>query len=412
MSCLSVSLTSFKVKPDTISKYDVAWCIFRDVALFCWHAVLLYFAVSADPSQKQSIQDSNIVGWLIIDNLVTLVRLALHPLQYIANQRMPMATLDFTWVDYFTPHFSICKMQLYQLLEFMTYFNWIFGAWIIRPSEVGSFVVQATYLEILIPLIVYAAFAFIYISAYFINRISDGYCLPGLQFKYHGFPYCPEIGFDITRWRREGESIADFRVRARREYNAMNILVTQQPVNAFPMTTVDLKLTEEELNELKIVVYQKKNLQSVSKLTLVEQPNNLQSVSRMTLQEPMDTLPEETVLQADKVDVDTEEINENEKSTDETCAMCLEDYEDNDQLRELYCGHRYHSACIDVYLLNQKRICPVCNADAVGRPVTIVQVTPEREIPDELDTHIRRLNSNPNLRFEAHIGETYSRFDE
>ncbi|KAJ3257542.1 hypothetical protein HK103_004451 [Boothiomyces macroporosus] len=407
MSCLTVSLSSFKVKPDTISKYDVAWCIFRDIGLFSWHTVLLYFAVTADSSEKQSIQASNIVGWLVIDNLITLVRLSLHPLQYIANQRMTSASIDFTWVDYFTPHFAICKMQLYQLLEFMTYFNWIFGAWIIRPSDVGTFVVEATYLEILIPLIVYAAFAFIYISAYFLNRISEGYCLPGLQFKYHGFPYCPEIGFDITRWRREGESVADYRVRARREYNAMNILVTQQPVNAFPMTTVDMKLTQEELDELKIVVYQKKNLQSVSKLTLVDDtPSNLQSVSRITLQEKLETVQEGTVLQVDK-EVEPEE---NEKSTDETCAMCLEDYEDNDQLRELYCGHRYHSSCIDVYLLNQKRICPVCNADALGRPVTIVQVGVEREMSPEMEANLRRMNSNPILRYEPH--GSFSRYDD
>ncbi|KAJ3270168.1 hypothetical protein HDV01_000503 [Terramyces sp. JEL0728] len=410
MSCLTVSLSSFKVKPDTITKYDVAWCTFRDIALLSWHTVLLVLAFTAPATQKQQIQDSNIIGWLIIDNLITLVRLSLHPLQYLANQRRSIANLDFTWVDYFTPHFAVCRMQLYQLLEFMTYFNWIFGAWIIRPNDVGIFIVQATYLEILIPLIVYAAFAFIYLSAYFLNRISEGYCLPGLQFRYNGFPYCPEIGFDITRWRREGESVADYRIRARREYNAMNILVTQQPINTFPMTVVDTKLSEDELNELKIVVYQKKNLQSVSKLTLVEEPKHpLQSESNMTLVQ--ESVPEETVLTVDKDPKLPDEPEENEKSTDETCAMCLEDYEANDQLRELYCGHRYHSACIDVYLLNQKRLCPVCNADAVGRPATIVQVGVDRDIPISVEAPFRRMGSNRSLRFEPN-GIHFSRFDD
>lgn len=57
------------------------------------------------------------------------------------------------------------------------------------------------------------------------------------------------------------------------------------------------------------------------------------------------------------------------KTTDDTCALCLEDYEDGDELRELKCEHRYHSECIDEWL-SQKRTCPVCNSDALlGKPV-------------------------------------------
>lgn len=52
------------------------------------------------------------------------------------------------------------------------------------------------------------------------------------------------------------------------------------------------------------------------------------------------------------------------KTTDDTCALCLEDYEDGEELRELKCEHRYHSECIDEWL-SHKRSCPVCNADAL-----------------------------------------------
>ncbi len=42
-----------------------------------------------------------------------------------------------------------------------------------------------------------------------------------------------------------------------------------------------------------------------------------------------------------------------------SCIICMEDYELQDEIRKLGCGHFYHHACIDTWL-ERSRICPYC----------------------------------------------------
>ena len=45
---------------------------------------------------------------------------------------------------------------------------------------------------------------------------------------------------------------------------------------------------------------------------------------------------------------------------EETCAICLCEYNDGDLLRCLPCGHEYHQECIDKWLLEMSSVCPYC----------------------------------------------------
>lgn len=58
-----------------------------------------------------------------------------------------------------------------------------------------------------------------------------------------------------------------------------------------------------------------------------------------------------------------------DSSTGETCSICLADYEADEDLCRLPCGHDFHDQCISIWIENHSK-CPLCNLD-LNKPVAL-----------------------------------------
>lgn len=69
-------------------------------------------------------------------------------------------------------------------------------------------------------------------------------------------------------------------------------------------------------------------------------------------------------------------------SPGDSCAICLDLIEDDDDVRGLTCGHAFHASCVDPWLTSRRACCPLCKADYYvpkPRPEGAAEATPENE---------------------------------
>ncbi|EEB10883.1 sperizin, RING finger protein, putative [Pediculus humanus corporis] len=90
----------------------------------------------------------------------------------------------------------------------------------------------------------------------------------------------------------------------------------------------------------------------------------------------------------------------------EICAICLEEYVENDKLRVLPCSHAYHSKCIDPWLTKKRRVCPVCKRKVFASGETVADFDSETE--DETTPLVRNTgNGTTNAGTFAHTGSDF-----
>lgn len=76
----------------------------------------------------------------------------------------------------------------------------------------------------------------------------------------------------------------------------------------------------------------------------------------------------------------------------DSCAICIDTLEDDDDIRGLTCGHAFHAGCLDPWLTSRRACCPLCKADYyTPKP------RPEGEQIDLTDRAARRREARMNM---------------
>ncbi|CAG8455716.1 11686_t:CDS:2 [Acaulospora morrowiae] len=104
----------------------------------------------------------------------------------------------------------------------------------------------------------------------------------------------------------------------------------------------------------------------------------------------------------------------NDEHVTDACAICLEEYEHGETLRQLpLCSHSYHKECIDRWLTTKSSHCPLCKQDST--PPEVAKKREKRfkqnmEVQSRLDTIYNTSNDRGSSRDGDDAGTGSSKF--
>ena len=111
-------------------------------------------------------------------------------------------------------------------------------------------------------------------------------------------------------------------------------------------------------------------------------------------------IPHQIVITIPTREVVQEDIGEDKNCT---CAICLDDFEAGGQVRHLPCNHEFHLGCIDPWLMNHNRLCPVCKMD-IERGIELRRLEADGRLGELIE--LEELNNRP-----SSSSATYSQRD-
>ena len=139
-------------------------------------------------------------------------------------------------------------------------------------------------------------------------------------------------------------------------------------------------------NKMQLLQLEKRHLQ---RLLLYRTIQYMHIIIEEEQEKPKITMEDiDNMCPAEKICID--QVND-------TCAVCLSTFKENETVRILSCNHIYHKDCIDRWLLNKEEPnCPKCRQAFIHVP----------QISEEEFQRVRELEHRNNLRLALYMLQT------
>ena len=82
------------------------------------------------------------------------------------------------------------------------------------------------------------------------------------------------------------------------------------------------------------------------------------------------------------------------RERDVTCAICVEDFQNGERVKELPCKHIFHPTCVDEWLNNHSSLCPLCKANIRSENVPSRQLSEYSDEPSSVGSSRTNLTSS------------------